>query len=135
MQICNTSAYGLLTIGSYQSVTFDYSWNQVIKVKLALIVTAVWKKSMIVCTHDKSDTRQSTCSLYNHITIRPEGIMLQIFITILFRISSKIVSLLCSKSTDYSQLYWRIFTTFLTFAIKKTATIAILQLMRIWVKL
>ena len=35
-----------------------------------------------------------------------EGIMLQIFIIILFRISSKIVSLcliLCSKSTDYSQ--------------------------------
>ena len=58
------------------------------------------------------------------IAIRLEGIMLQIFIIILFRISSKIVSL-CSllfpKSTDYShysQLYRRIFTTFFTFAIK-----------------
>ena len=49
---------------------------------------------------------------------RLEGIMLQIFIIILFWISSKIVSLcslLCSKSTDYShysQLYRRVFTTF-----------------------
>ena len=58
------------------------------------------------------------------IAIRLEGIMLQIFIIILFRISSKIVSL-CSllfpKSTDYShysQLYRTIFTTFFTFAIK-----------------
>ena len=55
---------------------------------------------------------------------RLEGIMIQIFIIILFRISSKIVSLcslLCSKSTyysQYSQLYRRIFTTFFTFAIK-----------------
>ena len=56
--------------------------------------------------------------------LRLEGIMLQIFIIILFRISSKILSL-CSllfpKSTDYShypQLNWRIFATFFTFAIK-----------------
>ena len=58
------------------------------------------------------------------VEIRLEGIMLQIFIIILFRISSKIVSLcslFCSKSTDYSQysqLYRRIFTIFFTFAIK-----------------
>ena len=48
-----------------------------------------------------------------------KGIMLQIFIIILFQISSKTVSLcssLCSKSTDYShyfQLYWRILQLFL----------------------
>ena len=47
------------------------------------------------------------------------GIMLQMFIIIVFQISSKIASLcslLCSKSTDfsyYSQLYWmENFTTF-----------------------
>ena len=55
------------------------------------------------------------------IHIRPQGIMLQIFIIILFRISSKIASL-CSlifpKSTDYShysQLYCHTFTGFLHF--------------------
>jgi len=52
---------------------------------------------------------------------RPKGIMLQIFIIILFRISSKIVllcSLLFPKSTDYShysQLYCHTFTAFLHF--------------------
>ena len=58
---------------------------------------------------------------------RPQGIMLQIFIIILFRISSKIVSLyslLFPKSTDYShysQLYCHILQLFFTFAIKCAA--------------
>ena len=57
--------------------------------------------------------------MHTNMTARLEGITLQIFIIILLRISSKIVSfclLLCSESTDYShyfQVYWRIFTTFL----------------------
>jgi len=64
----------------------------------------------------------SSCDLVSNLyIIRPQGIMLQIFIIILFRISSKILSL-CSllfpKPTDYShysQLCCHTFTAFLHF--------------------
>ena len=61
---------------------------------------------------------------------RPEGIMLQIFIIILFQISSKFVSL-CSllfpKSTDYShysQLYCHTFTASLHSNVQKYFVVA-----------
>ena len=70
----------------------------------------------------KNTTRFLDMASLNHLAdSRPLGIMLQIFIIILFRISSKFVSL-CSflfpKSTDYShysQLCCHTFTAFLHF--------------------